>query len=229
MAERWTLGLDLGQSQDYSALCALQETTRPRQPIALFQWDCPERQWACRLLRRWPLNTGYVSISRDVAALVSKAPLAHQSTLVVDNGGPGRPVCDLLRSARPPVEIVALGIVGGDSVKYTENGLTVAKARLILNLQVLLEQHRLTFAAGLAEATTLQRELANYRVKVTQAANEVFNAREGQHDDLVLAVALAAWYAERSTADAPPRAIDEGCKAICSHPPEPGAPLWNFD
>jgi hypothetical protein len=228
MAERFTLGLDLGQSQDYSALCALQETTRDRQPIALFRWDAPERQWACRLLRRWPLQTGYVSIARDVAALVSKAPLANQSVLVIDNGGPGRPVCDMLRSARPPVEMVALGIVGGDSVKYTENGLTVAKARLILNLQVLLEQHRLTFAAGLAEAATLQRELANYRVKVTANQNETFNAREGTHDDLVLAVSLAAFWAERSGQDVPPVAISEGCKAITSHDHEPSPPPWTF-
>jgi hypothetical protein len=124
--------------------------------------------------------------------------------------------------------MVALGIVGGDSVKYTENGLTVAKARLILNLQVLLEQHRLTFAAGLAEASTLQRELSGYRVKVTQAANEVFNAREGEKDDLVLSVALAAWYAEHSTADAPPVAISEGCRAIVSHDHEPTPPPWTF-
>jgi hypothetical protein len=228
--ERWTLGLDLGQSQDYSALCALQETTKPRQPIALFKWDEPERQWACRLLRRWPLGSSYTAISRDVVTLVSKPPLAKQSVLVVDNGGPGRPVCDLLRAAQPPVQLIALGICAGDSVKFTkEHGLTVAKARLIVNLQCLLQMHRLTFAAGLAEAATLQRELANYRVKVTASANEVFNAREGQHDDLVLAVSLAAWYAERSGPDAPPRAIDEGCKAIVSHPPEPGAPLWNFD
>jgi hypothetical protein len=227
MAERWTLGLDLGQSQDYSALCALQETTRPRQPIALFQWDCPERQWACRLLRRWPLGSSYTAIARDVAALVSKAPLANQSTLVIDNGGPGRPVCDMLRSARPPVEIVALGIVAGDSVKYTENGLTVAKARLILNLQVLLEQRRLTFAAGLSEAATLQKELANYRVKVTASANETFSAREGEHDDLVLAVALAGWSVERNQPGGRPFALDEGCKHVLA--PQPRYPALPAD
>jgi hypothetical protein len=228
MAERWTVGLDLGQSQDFSALCALQETTKPRQPIALFQWDQPERQWACRLLRRWPLGSSYTSIARDVVGLVSKAPLAHQSTLVIDHGGPGRPVRDMLRAAHPPVELVALSICAGDSVKYTEDGLHVSKCRLITCLQVLLEQKRLVFAKDLAEAATLQRELSNYRVKVTQAANEVFNAREGQHDDLVLAVALAAFWAERSAPDVPPVAISEGCKAIVSHDHEPSPPPWIF-
>jgi hypothetical protein len=179
------------------------------------------------------LGSSYTAFSRDVVALVSKPPLAKQSVLVVDNGGPGRPVCDLLRAAQPPVQLVALGICAGDSVKFTkEHGLTVAKGRLITTLQVLLEQHRLTFAAGLAEAATLQKELANYRVKVTQAAHEVFNAREGEKDDLVLSVALAAWYAaERSAADAGPPviALTDGCKAITSRDPEVLQPPWKFD
>ena len=39
--------------------------------------------------------------------------------------------------------------------------------------------------------------LFSVSVKVTPAANEVFGAwREGQHDDLVLAVAIAVWQAE---------------------------------
>ncbi len=44
--------------------------------------------------------------------------------------------------------------------------------------------------------STLVEELANFRVKITLAANEVFRAwREGEHDDLVLAVVLACWRA----------------------------------
>ena len=40
--------------------------------------------------------------------------------------------------------------------------------------------------------------MENFRVKVTDAANETFGAwRERPHDDLVLAVAIAAWQAER--------------------------------
>jgi hypothetical protein len=43
-----------------------------------------------------------------------------------------------------------------------------------------------------------QGQPADFQVKITAAANEVFGVwREGQHDDLVLAVAIAAWLAER--------------------------------
>ena len=36
-----------------------------------------------------------------------------------------------------------------------------------------------------------------FQVKITAAANATFGAwREGSHDDLVLAVAMACWYGE---------------------------------
>jgi hypothetical protein len=42
--------------------------------------------------------------------------------------------------------------------------------------------------------------MTEMRVKVTGEGNEQFGAwREGTHDDLVFAVALAAWGAKRST------------------------------
>jgi hypothetical protein len=48
------------------------------------------------------------------------------------------------------------------------------------------------------EAATLVKELHNFQVKITAAANEVFGTwRHGVHDDLVLAAALACWQAER--------------------------------
>jgi hypothetical protein len=44
------------------------------------------------------------------------------------------------------------------------------------------------------------QELMNFRVKVAASANETFEAwRERDHDDLVLAVANAAWVGERVT------------------------------
>jgi hypothetical protein len=36
----------------------------------------------------------------------------------------------------------------------------------------------------------------NFRPEVTRAGQETWNARSGQHDDLVIAVALCAWYLE---------------------------------
>src|SRR5262249_30609404 len=47
----------------------------------------------------------------------------------------------------------------------------------------------------LSEAETLVRELQDFRVEFTAAGHLTFNARSGKHDDLVLALAIAAWRA----------------------------------
>jgi hypothetical protein len=52
-------------------------------------------------------------------------------------------------------------------------------------------------APKLPEALRLKRELENFRVKVTRSASETFGAEGAYHDDLVCAVMLAAWLAER--------------------------------
>jgi len=52
----------------------------------------------------------------------------------------------------------------------------------------------LKIASQLPEADTLTRKLQNFQVKITGAANDTYGAwREGTHDDLVLAAALALW------------------------------------
>jgi hypothetical protein len=79
-----------------------------------------------------------------------------------------------------------------------DHGDHVPKKELVTCLQLLLQQHRLAVASGLPDAEVLLRELQNFRVKITLAANETFGAwREGDHDDLVLAVAQACWHASR--------------------------------
>src|SRR3954454_11630051 len=74
----------------------------------------------------------------------------------------------------------------------------VPKRDLVSVLQVLFHSKRLKIAAGVNERDTLLRELANFSAKITQHANDTYEAwREGQHDDLVLALALASWSLER--------------------------------
>jgi hypothetical protein len=75
----------------------------------------------------------------------------------------------------------------------------VPKKDLVACAQVLLQARRLRVARELPLADVLVRELENFRVRITPAANEAFGDwREGQHDDLVFALALAAWVGENS-------------------------------
>jgi hypothetical protein len=75
--------------------------------------------------------------------------------------------------------------------------LNVAKIELVGSIRAALESQRIKVPPELEHADTLKRELADFRVNVTEAGHETFNAREGAHDDLVLAVSLPVWLANQ--------------------------------
>jgi hypothetical protein len=149
-----------------------------------------------RHLERLPLGTPYPAIVAHVSKLFAEPPLAG-AVLAVDYTGVGRPVLDMLRLAKIKARLVPITITAGSSAAPDDQGgWHIAKGELVSVLQVLLQSRRLKIAASLPEAHVLVKELENFRIKITAAANEVFGAREGQHDDLVLAAGCAAWLGE---------------------------------
>lgn len=181
-------GLDLGQSKDFTALTILERHGAGNQ--AVFQ---------VRHLQRFPLGTPYPKIVTDVGAILKRGPLqGHNLSLAVDGTGVGAAVVDMFRQAKLAAKLFPIIITGGDTV--TSDGLAyrVPKRDLVGLVQVCLQTSRLKIASVLPEAATLTHELQNFQVKITDAANDVYGAwREGQHDDLVLAVALALWTGSR--------------------------------
>lgn len=182
-------GLDLGQSADYSAL-----VTAEVEPVldpdsagqTVFRHDV-------RHLHRWPLGTPYPAIIADLREWYAAGPLAG-STLVVDATGVGRPVVDMIRDAGLGVNLCPYTITAG----FAEGDGTVPKKDLVGAVVAALQTRRLRFAEALELRPTLEKELETFRVKVTADRNETFAAwREKDHDDLVLALALAVWYGER--------------------------------
>jgi hypothetical protein len=75
----------------------------------------------------------------------------------------------------------------------------VPKRDLVGALQVLIQTGRLRIAEGLRDARTLVDELLRFRVRINaRTAHDSYGAwRECEHDDLVLALAVAVWRAER--------------------------------
>lgn len=195
MVTRAFLGLDLGQAQDFTALAVL---TRPRlrgdepKELRTPPYDVPH-------LQRFPLGTPYPEVVARVVELLRTQPL-RGCFFAADQTGVGRPVVEMLTESmkgRVACHFCAVTITGGHEVTRGSDGFRVPKKELVATVQVLLQTRRLRIARGLPDAPTLVRELENFRVKITEAANETFGAwREGQHDDLVLAVALAAWAGE---------------------------------
>jgi len=191
------VGLDLGQARDYTAAAVLErrETILPeRNPVT---WELARRldyfvRWAGRL----PLGTPYLEVAERIGQIVRSPALAGRCSLVVDATGVGCGVVELLRRARLGCSLVPVTITGGIKPRQEDGMWLVPKKDLVVGVQLMLEAGELAIADGLDEGPTLVKELRDMRVKINVSGHESFEAwREGAHDDLVLAVSLACWYA----------------------------------
>ena len=178
---KFYLGLDLGQAQDFTALCVLEKI--PNSKAASYH---------VRHLERFQLGTTYPAIVKRVTNLIRSPELGDGARLVVDATGVGRPVVDLLRGSglRP----IPVNITGEYAVTYEHGFRNVPKRDLISTLQVLLQSKRLKFAEGIPQVKTLIDELLAFQVKISTDGRDTYGNdwRQNPHDDLVLALALAS-------------------------------------
>ncbi len=179
------VGLDLGQRRDHSAIAVLQRKDR--------------RRLLVRYLERVPLGTPYTAVVARIREIVQHPELRGQCALVVDGTGVGAPVVDSLRAARLGCQLDAVTITGGDHEHGRDGEWSVPKRDLIAGVQILLERGELRIAKALTEAGSLVRELL--AIRITMAGNGRVRLGAdgfGEHDDLVIAVALTCWRARRT-------------------------------
>ena len=191
---RYFVGLDLGQANDYTAAAVCEVI--PAAPAG--EAGRKEKGLHVRHLERYR-HKPYPDIVDRVECLLDSPPLKHHSDLVIDITGVGAPVADLFRKRHRQFKGVL--ITGGDQETREGGGNVhrVPKRNLVSELQVLLQSGRLKIASSLELAKVLKVELVNFRVKINlKTSHDSYEAwREGDHDDLVLSVALAAWGASK--------------------------------
>jgi phage FluMu gp28-like protein len=179
------IGLDLGQASDFTAIAIVER-----------DGDAGEKDAALKVrhLQRFALGTTYPAIIEAVAGIMANLP--KKTRLAVDATGVGRPVIDLLRTAG--FSPIAVTVTGGDTATHEGMNWKIPKRELVAGVQVALQQGRLQIARALPEAETLIRELTNYKVTISDTGHVSYGAwRESIHDDLVFAVGLAVWSAEK--------------------------------
>jgi hypothetical protein len=194
---RYFVGLDLAQASEYTALVVLER-------VVVLPHDPPEKRrpaYSLRHLQRFPLGTHYCEVGAAVRDLLNTPPLP-ESVLVVDQTGVGSAVVKLLADGwrnRMTCTCWRVTITAGQEVAMGTGGdFQIPKMELVGVLQVLLQTRRLGVARSLPDAEVLVNELENFKIKVPTLEQDSFEAwREGPHDDLLFAVALAAWAGEQ--------------------------------
>lgn len=210
MRPEFLIGVDLGQSIDYSTVAVAEivhvlsgehepvpgaiAQTRSGQVIPVTREKISKRL-DIRHLMRFERGRPYPEMVGDITDLVGREPLrSGNSTLIVDRSGVGRPIGDLFELADLPCELAMVTITGGDHEIRDGNNWTVPKRTLIAATQVMLQQGRLRIADGLPLAATLARELVDYQVRISASGHDSYSAPSGAHDDLLMALSLIAWF-----------------------------------
>lgn len=183
-------GLDLGQSQDFSALAIVE---RSGDGVANYQFNCTH-------LQRWALRTSYPQIVEDTVLMMKSPQLQSgpgRPTLLVDGTGVGGAVVDLFKRAEHKSIFKPVIITAGNEITKSNGVYRVPKKILVGVIQVLLQSKRLRIVRSLPEAETLIKELQNFRAKTSDTGHASFGAgddwRIGNNDDLVLALSMALW------------------------------------
>ncbi len=196
-----TLGLDIGQRVDPTALAALEVGLRPREDR-----KGTEAHYTARYLARLPLGTPYPQVAARVAEVATGIArrTGTRPILYVDATGVGTPVLDALRAAQVPARIVGVFFTHGDRrvMDDASGEVRLGKAWLVTRLQVLLQGGRLHLPRT-AEAAALQQELLDYEIRIDTDANDKYGAfKVGSHDDLVTALGLACQVEPRRQGEA---------------------------
>ncbi|GIU72930.1 MAG: hypothetical protein KatS3mg004_0017 [Bryobacteraceae bacterium] len=182
-------GLDLGRRHDPSALVLLERLLLPTgrtDPVTFL----PEARLAFRLrfACRFPLNLPYLELLRRLPRLLQPPHSAcPNKTLAVDATGVGAPFVELLRRLPLGATLVPITITAGlHPAPDPHGGFLVPRRDLLSRLRILFESGLLRIPRSLPERASLLEELA--RLSDHPAPH---------HDDLALALALAAWPAAR--------------------------------
>jgi len=210
-APEWYLGLDLGQRQDHSALAVLHLLWIPLGRCAETYEYLFAPQLTVRSIERYPLNTSYEDIPRIVGMRANQIGERHRTThphtaasiqLIIDAGGPGGPMVDHLRHIAPDnLAIRPVIITAGSGETQLIGGFSgIPRRALVTRLVQLVAGGCLVCPGALPNVTAWMTELLNLSGCGTKSD------KTGDHDDLTMAAALAAWAAVRDAHELAPGA-----------------------
>lgn len=198
--KQWYIGVDFGLIRDHTAVVVLERTETKTPSGIAARHTIPE-------IRRLPLGTPYPTCCERIANLISQLP--GRRVIAADATGVGRPIMDMLHGAlrerwkaikagpgNGMPQVLACVITGGVKARGEGNVVHVPKREMILCFAGDLQDGTLTISKTCEHAELLITEMRNFRFRTTSIGNDTYEAwREGEHDDIVFAAALADWAA----------------------------------
>jgi hypothetical protein len=197
---KFYMGADIGQSVDPSSVAVLRRI-RELERIEQGPWkETKPAIFQLGFLERIPLGVPYPGQCHYISELLRRPIWAGNIQVAFDESGVGRAVGDIFRSGG--ISFLGVNITSGLDQRIDGNQAFVPKTTLVSLVQAMLHEERLHFHTDLAAAPDLRKELESFQVRYTDGGRMTWGASGNNHDDMVLAIAIALW---RSTMKEPIR------------------------
>ena len=192
---RYCVGVDVGQKRDPTAIAA----------VEVRYTSSNVGHYFVRYIKRLKLGLLYADVATKVARLDEQLRADAQRkgkrvdiTYILDSTGVGEGVSEMIINALPSADIRKCYLTGGINDSKEGNQIKLPKTQLASTLVAALDDGRVKFPKSSKEIDAMIDELQNYEIHVSEEGRDSYGAfKVGTHDDLVTALGLACWYAER--------------------------------
>ncbi len=193
---KYFVGVDLGSVTDFTVI-ALVEREEKIVPASVEKRDMEhiETRYLLRHLERIK-DLPYPDIVGRIREMFSDPDLKYNGVLLVDITGLGMPVFQMmLKGGLSPTGIT---ITGGETVSKSSGAYNVPKSHLISSMMVLLQSGRFKYSPDLKLGEVFEKEMQAFQLKTNLKTGTTQYEGENEHDDIVIAVCLATWYASQT-------------------------------
>ena len=187
---RYWVGADLGQANDYSAICVIKDQALPVSDgngIIVGQ-----RERTVVYADRFK-GVSYVDVVDYLIKLRNASPFGGKSELVIDGTSIGRVVSDMLWEQG--VDHNAIQMTGGQDWSRRGRYVNASKTLMIENLAVMFAAGELNFAHDLLLRKEIEEDLASFATQTTAAGNQIITQSRNAsgHGDLGISLIVAGF------------------------------------
>jgi hypothetical protein len=145
-------------------------------------------------IERIPLHRMYYTTAQHLRSVIAKLPAPKRADLVLDATGCGAPFVELLLSLGAlGADVTRVAFTSGSRQSYSSRVHLVPKKDIVHSLSLVINSPLFRIPPDLPNHGLLLGEMEGFRTTTTPAGNPRFLS--GESDDLVMALALAAWKA----------------------------------
>ena len=189
MSKFYIISLDPAQLHDYSALAVIEKEGGIYRIVSLSR------------KQRLPYTEIVAWAQKVYLNPKFREDVAHPPFFLLDVGGVGRAIADMLTAAKVPV--TGIQLTGGEAETKEGNTHYVSKSLLIGRFLRAWDEGRVKMPAAASFLDLFNSELRAFKGEMSSQGRVRFEAEQGEHDDLVLAVAQAVWWGETRPKPAP--------------------------